>query len=156
MAKLTPKQLRFCSEYVIDSNATQAATRAGYSARSAATTGSRTLQIVEVQAEIARLTAQIAEAAIWDATEIARRLGVIAEHCGTPIDVTRVDEVTGEEVVIDVEIPNAAAANRALELLGKYRAMFADKVEHSGPGGGPIKQDTTWVVEFVDPTPVEK
>jgi len=30
-AKLTPKQLRFIEEYLIDLNATQAAIRAGYS-----------------------------------------------------------------------------------------------------------------------------
>ena len=31
MAKLTPKQKRFCEEYLIDLNATQGAIRAGYS-----------------------------------------------------------------------------------------------------------------------------
>ena len=31
MAKLTPKQARFCEEYLVDLNATQAAIRAGYS-----------------------------------------------------------------------------------------------------------------------------
>lgn len=31
MEKLTPKQERFCEEYLIDLNATQAAIRAGYS-----------------------------------------------------------------------------------------------------------------------------
>lgn len=35
MAKLTPKQERFCEEYLIDLNATQAAIRAGYSANTA-------------------------------------------------------------------------------------------------------------------------
>lgn len=31
--KLTPRQLRFCQEYIIDHNGTQAAKRAGYSQR---------------------------------------------------------------------------------------------------------------------------
>ena len=35
MAKLTPKQARFVAEYLIDLNATQAAIRAGYSAKTA-------------------------------------------------------------------------------------------------------------------------
>jgi phage terminase small subunit len=35
MDKLTPKQLAFCQEYVVDKNGTQAAIRAGYSENSA-------------------------------------------------------------------------------------------------------------------------
>ena len=35
MAKLTAKQQRFCDEYLIDLNATQAAIRAGYSKKTA-------------------------------------------------------------------------------------------------------------------------
>lgn len=35
MAKLTAKQKRFCDEYLIDLNATQAAIRAGYSKKTA-------------------------------------------------------------------------------------------------------------------------
>jgi phage terminase small subunit len=41
--KLTDKQLRFCDEYLIDLNATQAAIRAGYSARTAAVIGAENL-----------------------------------------------------------------------------------------------------------------
>lgn len=37
---LTPKRERFVDEYLVDLNATQAAIRAGYSARSAEVTGS--------------------------------------------------------------------------------------------------------------------
>ncbi len=33
--KLTPKQLRFVAEYLVDLNGTQAAIRAGYSAKTA-------------------------------------------------------------------------------------------------------------------------
>jgi len=39
MAKLTTKQDRFCQEYVIDFNATQAAVRADYSKNSAGQIG---------------------------------------------------------------------------------------------------------------------
>ena len=54
---LTPKQQRFVEEYTIDSNATQAAIRAGYSERTAQQQGSRLLlnvvgvAIAECQAE---------------------------------------------------------------------------------------------------------
>ena len=42
-AKLTEKQQRFVEEYLIDLNATQAAIRAGYSAKTADQQGSRML-----------------------------------------------------------------------------------------------------------------
>lgn len=45
---LTPKQGRFVAEYLIDLNATQAAIRAGYSAKTASSQGERLLRNVEV------------------------------------------------------------------------------------------------------------
>lgn len=46
---LTPKQQRFCDEYLIDLNATQAAIRAGYSVKTANEQGSRLLVNVSIQ-----------------------------------------------------------------------------------------------------------
>ena len=43
MAKLTAKQQRFCDEYLIDLNATQAAIRAGYSEASARQMGTQNM-----------------------------------------------------------------------------------------------------------------
>ena len=51
---LTPKQKRFCEEYLIDLNATQAAIRAGYSLKTAEQTASRLLRNVKVQEYIAK------------------------------------------------------------------------------------------------------
>ena len=51
-AKLTEKQQRFVDEYLIDLNATQAAIRAGYSAKTADQQGSRMLANVKVQQAI--------------------------------------------------------------------------------------------------------
>lgn len=50
--KLTPKQERFVQEYLIDLNATQAATRAGYSARTANEQGARLLAHVSVRSAL--------------------------------------------------------------------------------------------------------
>ena len=47
---LSLKQKRFCDEYLIDLNATQAAIRAGYSKKTAASQGERLLRKVEIQA----------------------------------------------------------------------------------------------------------
>ena len=53
--KLTPKQERFCQEYVIDCNATQAAVRAGYSEKGAEVQGSNLLRNIKVGARIREL-----------------------------------------------------------------------------------------------------
>jgi len=50
---MTPKEDRFVKEYLIDLNATRAARRAGYSARSARSTGPRLLRRPAVQAALA-------------------------------------------------------------------------------------------------------
>ncbi|HET7584652.1 MAG TPA: terminase small subunit [Gemmatimonadaceae bacterium] len=54
-APLSPKREAFCREYVIDLNATQAAIRAGYAAKSAAVTGCRLLRDANVRARINEL-----------------------------------------------------------------------------------------------------
>ena len=55
MAKLTAKQQRFCDEYLIDLNATQAAIRAGYSKKTANEQGARLLVNVSIQKKIFEL-----------------------------------------------------------------------------------------------------
>ena len=52
---LTPKQTRFCEEYVVDHNATQAAIRAGYSVNSAKEQGYRLLTKDHVQKRVTEL-----------------------------------------------------------------------------------------------------
>jgi len=50
--KLTPKQKKFCNEYLLDLNATQAAIRAGYSKKSAAIQGCENLTKPNIQNKI--------------------------------------------------------------------------------------------------------
>lgn len=57
---LSPKQQRFCQEWVIDHNGTQAAIRAGYSVKSAKEQSARLLTKANIQKEIARLQESIA------------------------------------------------------------------------------------------------
>lgn len=52
--KLTPKQQRFVDEYLIDSNATQAAIRAGYSKRTAPEIGRQNLMKLDIKEAIAK------------------------------------------------------------------------------------------------------
>ena len=52
---LTPMQERFCHEYLIDFNATKAATRAGYSAKTAQEQGGRLLSHVRIISYLQKL-----------------------------------------------------------------------------------------------------
>lgn len=52
---LTDKQKEFCSQYLVDLNATQAAIRAGYKARSAAVHAARMLNKANIQEYISEL-----------------------------------------------------------------------------------------------------
>ncbi len=53
--KLTPLQMRFCEEYVVDLNATQAALRTGYSPATAGSIGHNLLKKIEIQNYIQHL-----------------------------------------------------------------------------------------------------
>lgn len=79
MTSLTPKQQRFCDEYLIDLNATQAAIRAGYSAKTAHVQGPRLLENVEVQAYIDALKSQRSERTQIDADWVLQRLALEAD-----------------------------------------------------------------------------
>lgn len=61
MAKLTPKQQRFCDEYLIDLNATQAAIRAGYAENRASEQAYQLLQKTTVQKYIQKRKADRVE-----------------------------------------------------------------------------------------------
>ncbi|MFP1808887.1 terminase small subunit [Lonsdalea quercina] len=74
MAKLTDKQELFAREFIVDLNATQAAIRAGYSAKTAQEQSSRLLSNVMVQARVSQLKAERAEQVGIDAAYVLRRL----------------------------------------------------------------------------------
>lgn len=74
MAKLTDKQELFAREYLKDLNATQAAIRAGYSAKTAQEQASRLLSNVMVQSRISELKAERNEEVGIDAAYVLRRL----------------------------------------------------------------------------------
>ena len=56
--QLTAKQERFCEEYLVDLNATQAAIRAGYSADSAKSIGHENLTKPDLQERVAEMMAE--------------------------------------------------------------------------------------------------
>lgn len=61
MAKITDKQKRFCEEYLIDMNGTQAAIRAGYSKRTANEQAARLLANVSIQVYLNELREKLSD-----------------------------------------------------------------------------------------------
>jgi phage terminase small subunit len=72
--ELTDKQEKFCYEYCLDLNATQAAIRAGYSENTARSISSQLLTKLNIQAKIKYLQDNLAE------TAGLSRLKVVTEH----------------------------------------------------------------------------
>jgi len=71
---LTDKQEMFCREYLIDLNATQAAIRAGYSAKAANVQGAQNLSKINIQNRISDLKLQRNEKINIDAAYVLNRL----------------------------------------------------------------------------------
>ena len=103
MPKLTEKQKRFCEEYLIDFNATQAALRAGYSQKTAYSIGDENLRKPEIQSEIQTLIQKRSERTGISADTVITELAKIAFSD---------TEITGREKM------------KALELLGKHLGLF--------------------------------
>lgn len=78
MSKMTPRQQRFVDEYLIDLNATQAAIRAGYSAKTANRIGPRLLSNVVVSDAVRAKQAKYAEKLEITAAGITAELQSIA------------------------------------------------------------------------------
>ena len=123
MAGLTAKQQKFCEEYMVDMNATQAAIRAGYSKKTAHAIGSENLSKPIVSEQIATLREEQASRTLVDADYVIKGLLQVHGRC------------MQEEAVMDADGPTGefkfehSGANRSLELLGKHLGMFATKLD---------------------------
>lgn len=166
ITRLPPRQARFVAEYLIDDNATQAAIRAGYSAKTAAEQGCRLLRNVQVAAAIQGRR-----------QEVATKLGVRAEQVIEELarvgfadmaDYLKIDD--GGRVELDLaNMPEGASRAiqeltqeerwegkdedrhlvrttkfklhpkiPALDLLGKSLALWITRQEHTGKDGAPL------------------
>src|SRR5690606_23753564 len=145
MANLTPKQQRFVEEYLVDLNATQAAIRAGYSAKTADVAGPRLLGNVRVAAAIAAGRAAPTERTAVSQDYVVTRLREYVERSMQAVPcLDRDGNHTGEYQYA------GSVANRALELLGKHLGMFVERHEHTGADGGPIEVAELTDAELVD------
>ena len=118
---LTPKPARFVEEYLLDLNATQAALRAGYSAKTAEVHGSRLLGNVKVAAAVEKAQEARSERTKINQDWVIERLVGVYE---ASMEARPVCDKNGEEKGFTF---NPTAANRALELIGKHKGMFIDR-----------------------------
>lgn len=127
---LSLKQVAFVRQYLVDLNATAAATRAGYSAKTAMQQGSRLLKNREVATAIAEAQQRRIEKVDIKAEDVLRRLKHFAD------------------LEPDGEITRTTDVLKALELLARHLGLLRDKVELTGKDGGPL---TIEVVEYMEP-----
>lgn len=172
--KLTPKQQRFVEEYLIDLNATQAAIRAGYSPRSAKQHADAMLAKPHIAAAVAAAQAARSERTEVTVDYVLQRMVEIDQMDVLDImnddmslkpvrewprvwrqylsgfDLSELFEGRGDEreligILKKVRWPDKI---KNLELLGKHVGMFKDRIEHTGPNGGPIQQVSINADEF--------
>lgn len=148
MAKLNKRQQLFVEEYLIDLNATQAAIRAGYSAKTAGVIACEILTKPNIQQAIGqemakrskrtgfnqdRIVQELARIAFVQITDVVSEKGEI-KNGATADDLACIESIkckitetdTGYSIDREVKI---ASKLKALELLGKHLGMWNDKLD---------------------------
>jgi len=126
VGQLTAKQKRFCDEYLIDMNITQAAIRAGYSQKTAYAIGQENLKKPMVKEYIEKRMAEKEAALIADQTEVMQYLTSVMRG-GSSSSVLARDEAGADRVI--EKPPDEKERLKAAELLGRAHMMFTDKVQ---------------------------
>lgn len=120
---VTDKQKRFCDEYLIDLNATQAAIRAGYSSKYANTNASKLLQNTTIKKYLDERLKKMQDESIAKADEVLKYLTSVMRGesrsqvvIATPMGAERVDKPPEEKDKL-----------KAADMLGKYYALYTEK-----------------------------
>lgn len=170
---MTPKQKRFVEEYLIDLNATQAAIRAGYSKKTAGVIGPENLAKPCISDAIGFVLDERSKETKIDAAWVLKRAALLADFNlnrfltvtdegqaifdftnATDDDWFCISEYTADMISRDAGDLKHDARRiklktfdrlRALELVGKHVDVnaFKDRIEHTGPRGGPIQLIST-------------
>jgi phage terminase small subunit len=161
VARLTARQKKFCDEYLIDLNATQAAIRAGYSPNSAGAIGGENLKKPEIRARIDAALAEQSRRTGVTADRVVRELARVAfvnaedvidfdtatikngssrddTAAIASVKVKTIPTTDGEGIEREIRLADKL---KALELLGKRFGMFTDNVNVSGDIGVTIVDD---------------
>ena len=124
--KMTEKQKAFCDFYIETLNATEAARRAGYSAKTARSIGAANLTKVDIRSYIDERLKIIEENRVAGATEVLQYLTKVMRG--------------QEKDQFDLDAP-LTERTRAAELLGKRHALWTDKKEVKATFEGVSKLD---------------
>lgn len=145
MAKLTAKQQRFCDEYLIDLNATQAAIRAGYSKKTARVIGAQNLSKLAVKNYIDERMKEKEAELIADSDEVMRYLTSVlrGQSQSEVVVVENIGDYMSEARLIQ-KAPDEKERLKAAELLGKAHQIFVDKVEQT------VDMDLNITVDYGD------
>ena len=138
--KLSDRQERFCREYIIDLNKTQAAIRAGYSPKSAQAAGAKLYRSEDIRRRIKELqdernvrsdiSSDYVLGVIVDTVERCRQGKPVKDRNGKPVTVEGED---GERYA--VYRYDAKCVLKGAELLGRHLGLFIDKHELTGRDG---------------------
>ena len=129
---MTEKQKRFCEEYLVDCNGTQAAIRAGYSKRGARTAAAHLLAKSNIREHIDSLLKEIHSQKVATAAEVMEYLTSVqrGESQSAYITVEGVGEGCSQ-TVITMKTPDEKDRLKAAELLGKCYGIFTDRLQAS-------------------------
>jgi phage terminase small subunit len=112
------------AEYLTEFNATQAAIRAGYSERSAYSSGARLLQHAEVARAVRAGIIERRERLALDADDVLLRALNIYDRAIQATPVTRWDATTKQRVDTGEFTYDGALAAKSLEMIGKLLGVF--------------------------------
>lgn len=119
---ITPKKQRFVDEYLVDLNATQAAIRAGYSAKTAHSQGPRLLDDVGVKELIADAMAKRSESTKITAERVLQELGRVALF-----DPRRLLNADGSPKPINELDDDTAAVLAGMDIAEEYEGTGDDR-----------------------------
>lgn len=122
---MNARQKRFCDEYLIDCNATQAAIRAGYSPKTAKVTGAKMLTNANLKAYIDEQLERIHNEKTADAQEVLEYLTAVMRGQHTEQTLQLIGD--GVQKIANIDV-SAKERLKAAELIGKRYGMFKDNV----------------------------
>ena len=130
---MTKKQQRFCDEYLVDCNATQAAIRAGYSEKTAYSIGCENLTKPELKKYIQDRMEQMKSETVASADEVIQYLSSVlrGQSSAEVVVVEGIGDGCSEARTLQ-KAPDEKERLKAAELLGKRYGIFTDKMSLEG------------------------
>lgn len=126
---MTAKQKKFCAEYLKDTNATQAAIRAGYSKKSARQIGDENLSKPYIRKYIDEMLEDMQSQKIASAEEVLEYLTSVMRGQATSEEVVTAYVGGSAEARKIEKKPSEKDKLKAAELLGKTYGIYTDKLK---------------------------